>query len=93
MSDNFEIKVGEFRDARKVEPKQNGFYLVFYGFYYSGIPIEKSFNLAVWPFVVGHGWNCTILEDGTVNDSCKIEIKRPTYWSTLTIIEKKEGEQ
>lgn len=88
VSKEFEIKNGEFRDARKVSPDQNGYYLVFYGFYCTGIPIEKSFELAVWPFVVGHGWNCTIREDGTVNDKNKIEIIQPTYWAPLTVIEK-----
>lgn len=93
MANEFEIKVGEFRDARKVEPKQNGYYLVFSDYGYLSIPIEKRLSVYVWSFVVGHGWNCSVREDGTVSDEHRIELDHPAYWAPLTITEKEEGDE
>lgn len=88
MANELEIKVGDFNDCRTVEPDQNGYYLVFCDYFYSSIPLKKRLSVYVWSFVVGHGWNCHVLDDGTVSDEHRIEIDRPTYWAPLTVIEK-----
>lgn len=92
MANKLEIIIGEFHDCKTVEPDQTGFYVVLYGRVFPSIPKEKAFNISVWSFVVGHGWNCSVRDDGTVIDKYKIEISQPTYWAPLTIIERPDDD-
>lgn len=92
MANELEIKVGQFNDCRTVEPDQNGYYIVFSDYCCSSIPLKKRLSVYIWSFVVGHGWNCHVRDDGTVSDEHRIEIDHPAYWAPLTITEKKEGE-
>lgn len=92
MSNELEIKVGEFNDCRTVEPDQNGYYLVFSDYCYASIPLKKRLSVSVWSFVVGHGWNCHVRDDGTVSDEHRIEIDHPAYWAPLSVIEKSKSE-